>query len=55
MNERPEDEDRSHPRALLQRRKEVLREMMLNGMDVCRLNFSHGNYAFYVELIAHHP
>lgn len=31
--------------------REVLREMMLSGMDVCRLNFSHGNYAFYVELI----
>ncbi|MDX9749640.1 MAG: pyruvate kinase [Flavobacteriales bacterium] len=29
----------------------VLREMMLNGMDVCRLNFSHGNHAFYAELI----
>jgi pyruvate kinase len=32
--------------------KPVLREMMLNGMDVCRLNFSHGSYAFYTELIA---
>lgn len=32
--------------------KPVLREMMLNGMDVCRLNFSHGNYAFYTELIS---
>ena len=31
--------------------REVLREMMLSGMDVCRLNFSHGNYAFYIELI----
>ena len=31
--------------------KEVLREMMLNGVDVCRLNFSHGNYDFYTELI----
>jgi pyruvate kinase len=30
---------------------EVLRELMRNGMDVCRLNFSHGNYAFYTELI----
>jgi pyruvate kinase len=29
----------------------MLREMMLSGMDVCRLNFSHGNYAFYTELI----
>ncbi len=32
--------------------REVLREMMLHGMDVCRLNFSHGSYAFYTELIA---
>jgi len=32
--------------------REVLREMMLNGMDVCRLNFSHGSYDFYAELIA---
>ncbi len=31
--------------------KEVLREMMKHGMDVCRLNFSHGNYDFYTELI----
>jgi len=31
--------------------REVLREMMLNGMDVCRLNFSHGNHAFYADLI----
>jgi len=31
--------------------KEVLREMMLHGMDVCRLNFSHGSYEFYIELI----
>lgn len=31
--------------------REVLRELMLNGMDVCRLNFSHGNHAFYEELI----
>ena len=31
--------------------KEVLREMMLNGMDVCRLNFSHGDHAFYAKLI----
>ncbi len=30
---------------------DVLRQMMLGGMDVCRLNFSHGNYAFYTELI----
>jgi pyruvate kinase len=32
--------------------REVLREMMLQGMDVCRLNFSHGSYEFYTELIA---
>lgn len=32
--------------------KEVLREMLLNGVDVCRLNFSHGSYEFYVKLIA---
>ncbi len=25
--------------------------MMINGMDVCRLNFSHGHYADYAELI----
>jgi len=31
--------------------KEVLRELMMNGMDVCRLNFSHGSYEFYIELI----
>jgi pyruvate kinase len=30
----------------------VLRELMLAGMDVCRLNFSHGNYEFYTKLIA---
>ncbi|HNU57156.1 MAG TPA: pyruvate kinase [Flavobacteriales bacterium] len=29
----------------------VLREMMLSGMDVCRLNFSHGSYQFYANLI----
>ncbi|MGV3637161.1 MAG: pyruvate kinase, partial [Flavobacteriales bacterium] len=31
--------------------KEVLREMMLGGMDVGRLNFSHGRYQFYANLI----
>ncbi|MBK8500157.1 MAG: pyruvate kinase [Flavobacteriales bacterium] len=31
--------------------REVLRDMMLAGMDVCRLNFSHGTYGFYEELI----
>jgi pyruvate kinase len=25
--------------------------MMLSGMDVCRLNFSHGSYQFYANLI----
>ncbi len=30
----------------------VLRELMLSGMDVCRLNFSHGTYEFYTKLIA---
>ena len=31
---------------------EVLREMLINGVDVCRLNFSHGSYDFYKEVIA---
>ncbi|MBK9275138.1 MAG: pyruvate kinase [Flavobacteriales bacterium] len=31
---------------------EVLRELMRAGMDVARLNFSHGSYDFYRELIA---
>lgn len=31
--------------------KDVLREMMRSGMDVCRLNFSHGTYEFYANLI----
>ena len=31
--------------------KEVLRDMMLHGMDVCRLNFSHGSYEFYADAI----
>ncbi|MBK9175374.1 MAG: hypothetical protein IPM46_03375 [Flavobacteriales bacterium] len=31
--------------------REVLRDMILSGMDVCRLNFSHGAYDFYAELI----
>lgn len=30
---------------------DVLRELMLAGMDVARLNFSHGSYAFYEELV----
>ncbi len=30
----------------------VLRELMQAGMDVARLNFSHGNYEFYAEVIA---
>ncbi|MBP8822673.1 MAG: pyruvate kinase [Flavobacteriales bacterium] len=33
-------------------KREVLREMMINGVDVCRLNFSHGAYEFYTEVIA---
>jgi pyruvate kinase len=33
-------------------KREVLREMLLNGVDVCRLNFSHGAYDFYREVIA---
>ncbi|MCO6481604.1 MAG: pyruvate kinase [Flavobacteriales bacterium] len=32
--------------------REVLREMLTHGVDVCRLNFSHGNYDFYREVIA---
>ncbi|MBL8001940.1 MAG: pyruvate kinase [Flavobacteriales bacterium] len=31
---------------------DVLRELMRAGMDVARLNFSHGSYEFYIELIA---
>jgi pyruvate kinase len=31
--------------------KEVLRQMMLEGMDVCRLNFSHGAYEQHAEVI----
>ncbi|MBL7985174.1 MAG: pyruvate kinase, partial [Flavobacteriales bacterium] len=30
----------------------VLRELMRAGMDVARLNFSHGSYEFYTEVIA---
>jgi pyruvate kinase len=29
----------------------VLRAMLAEGVDVCRLNFSHGDHAFYSELI----
>ena len=32
--------------------REVLREMLVHGLDVCRLNFSHGSYDFYREVIA---
>jgi len=32
--------------------REVLREMLINGVDVCRLNFSHGAYGFYEGVIA---
>ena len=31
--------------------KEVLREMMLKGMNVARLNFSHGDYSVHEEVI----
>ncbi|MCB9168742.1 MAG: pyruvate kinase [Flavobacteriales bacterium] len=31
--------------------RDVLRELLINGVDVCRLNFSHGSYAFYAEVI----
>lgn len=31
--------------------KKVLRKMFLNGVDVCRLNFSHSNYDSHVEAI----
>lgn len=30
----------------------VLRQLLAEGVDVCRLNFSHGSYAFYREVIA---
>ena len=33
-------------------KREVLREMLISGLDVCRLNFSHGSYDFYTEVIA---
>lgn len=32
--------------------REVLRELLIHGVDVCRLNFSHGKYDFYKEVIA---
>src|SRR5690606_39487740 len=32
--------------------REVPREMLIHGLDVCRLNFSHGSYEFYAEVIA---
>lgn len=31
--------------------REVLREMLIQGVDVCRLNFSHGDYDSYREVI----
>jgi pyruvate kinase len=31
---------------------EVLRELLIEGVDVCRLNFSHGSHDFYEALIA---
>lgn len=32
-------------------KKEVLREMILSGLNVCRLNFSHGSYDVHEEAI----
>lgn len=32
--------------------REVLRDMLINGVDVCRLNFSHGSYDFYKGVVA---
>ena len=32
-------------------KKEVLRQMFLEGIDVCRLNFSHGEYKIHIETI----
>lgn len=31
--------------------KEVLKQMFIEGVNVCRLNFSHGEYAVYEEII----
>ena len=31
--------------------EEVMRELALNGMDVARLNFSHGNHDYHLKLI----
>ena len=31
--------------------KEVLREMIESGLNVCRLNFSHGNYEDHLSAI----
>src|SRR5580692_483203 len=31
--------------------KTVLREMILSGMNICRINFSHGNYDTVAETI----
>lgn len=31
--------------------KEILKKMILEGLNVCRLNFSHGEYQNYVDLI----
>ena len=31
--------------------KEVLKEMILAGLNVCRLNFSHGAYEDHAEVI----
>lgn len=32
-------------------KREVLRELLREGVDVCRLNFSHGSHDFYAALI----
>lgn len=31
--------------------REIIREMILNGMDVARLNFSHGNYEWFKNIV----
>ena len=32
-------------------KREVLKEMILEGVNVCRLNFSHGTYDQHLEAI----
>ncbi len=31
--------------------KEVLKEMIINGLDVCRLNFSHGKHEEHLKVM----